>query len=308
MQASPLLALPSELRIEIYKQLLNPDPERIHTLYHDRHGREASFGLHPNILRVNKQICSEAISILYDTARVRIYLGTPIRPHFLLENIDSNYSDGLDDPPALFRFDDEDAFEPEIMLPRLSPLECVPSTVKRLKIQRRLEPAAGYIYPQCFQRLRNIQLVTSTPAIWTFDWGGAFFSHTGLTVLRILGLLAEKQVEESPATKFVKFNIHINPDTVEAPLLMRFDEIVKKMESTARLRDTLEPRSNVEIQVEEGVLTKVLRDDHEAEQCETGSVDRDLLLNFSQLVTLIFSKSVYAKQQRQNLVSGHKSN
>ena len=53
-QASPLLALPSELRIEIYKQLLNPDPERVHTLYHDKHGREASFGLDPVILRANK--------------------------------------------------------------------------------------------------------------------------------------------------------------------------------------------------------------------------------------------------------------
>lgn len=38
---SPLLALPLELRIKIYVQLLSPYPGRVYILYHDRHGRDA---------------------------------------------------------------------------------------------------------------------------------------------------------------------------------------------------------------------------------------------------------------------------
>ena len=267
IQTSPLLALPLELRIEVYKQCLNPDPERVHTLYHDRHGREASFGLVPNILRVNKQIYSEAISILYDNARVSIYLGTAIDR----KRTDGNYSDGIDDPPALFRLNKVDAYEREYVLSRF-PIQCdVQSSVRGPESQRRLEAAApGYIYPQCFQRLRNIQVVTSLPAIWGYDSGGVFFSYIGRTVLWILDLLAEKQVGESPVTRSVKFSIQLVFGQVETPLLMRIDENVSKTKSIVGLRDALKGITNVEIHIEEGVLTKVLRDlkDDEADEWE----------------------------------------
>ena len=70
--------IPLELRTKIYKELLNPDPKRVYTLYHNRHGREASFNIDPTILRVNKQIYAEAILILYNTTSFRINLDTPV--------------------------------------------------------------------------------------------------------------------------------------------------------------------------------------------------------------------------------------
>lgn len=41
VEMSPLLALPPELRIQIYEELLCPNPEKVLTLYHDRRGQEA---------------------------------------------------------------------------------------------------------------------------------------------------------------------------------------------------------------------------------------------------------------------------
>ena len=104
IQASPLLALPLELRISVYKQLLNPDPDRVHTLilYDHSVDREIPFPIHTSILRVNKQIYSEAVSILYDTASLQIYLNTPV-----IQKRGYN----LDGPPKLFRTDSEGAFK-----------------------------------------------------------------------------------------------------------------------------------------------------------------------------------------------------
>ena len=164
-------------------------------------------------------------------------------------------------PPALFRLTNDDTFEPAIGSPRLSPEQIATSTAEELETHMRLEAAAlGYIYPQCFQRLRNIHLVTSLSAIWHCYLGGMRVSHVGRRLLEILGVLAEEQVGESPVTKSVKLINQLDLEEVPDPLLMSIDETVTKTKAIVGLRDTLKGRTNVEFKVEEGMLTKVLRD------------------------------------------------
>lgn len=249
-QLSPLLALPLELRTKVYEQLLTPDPDRIHTLYHDRHGREASFGIDPTILRVNKQIHSEAASILYDTANIRIYLATPV----VAQCTGGNYPDDIVDPPDLFRKDTEGAAKATTKLDW-------PSGPWTDFEGRRLESTAdGYIYPHCFQRLRKIELVTSRHAVWGDSQCGSYFSHTGKTVLRILKLLADEQVIKSSKTKRLKFTIQPDWRTVESQLLMRNGEMDIKTKAIVGLLKALKRRTDAEIEVEEGVYTKTLRE------------------------------------------------
>ena len=248
-QASPFLALPLELRTKIYENLLSSDTARIHTLYHDRHGRTASSNIHPTILRVNKQICSEAISILYDTVNVRIYLATPV----VLQCTGGNYPDHIVDPPDLFRQGTEGAVKAANGLD----WRFAPSTVRGFQSEKLPDSAAeGYIYPHCFQRLRKIQVVTSRHAIWGDCNCGSFFSHTGQTVLRILRLLAEGQATRRKRLKFT-----LQPDwrTVESQLLMRNGDMDKRTKAIIGLLKALERRTDAEIEVEEGAFTKTLK-------------------------------------------------
>ena len=252
-QASPLLALPLELRTKIYQDLLSPEPARLHALYHDRHGREPSFDIHPTILRVNKQIYSEAISILYDTANVRIDLATPV----VVQCTGGYYPDDIVDPPDLFRACSEEASKSANELD----WRTAPSVVEGLEPQRQLESRArGYIYPHCFQRLCKIQLVTSRHAIWGDSQCGSYFSHIGQTVLRILKLLAEQQAWKSPMTKHLKITLQPDWRTVESELLMRNGVMDGKTKAIVGLLKALKRRTDAEIEVEEGVLTKTLRE------------------------------------------------
>lgn len=252
-QASPLLALPLELRTKVYEQLLRPDPDRVHTLYHDRHGREASFDIDPTILRVNKQIYSEAVSILYDTTNVRIYLATPV----IMQCTGGNYPDHIVDPPDLFRKDANGAVGPANRLD----WRTTPSIVKGLEIEGRLEfTAHGFIYPHCFQRLHKIQLVTSRHAIWGDGECRSYFSHTGKTVLRILKLLAEEQATKPSMTKRLRFTIQPDWRTVESELLMRNGEMDNKTKVIVGLLKALKRRTDAEIEVEEGGFKKTLRE------------------------------------------------
>lgn len=252
--ASRLLSIPIELRTKIYRDLLSPDPARVHTLYHDRHGREAPFDIDPTILRVSRQIYSEAVSILYHTANVWIYLATPV----VMQCTGGNYPDGDADPPDLFRTDAREAVKPAS---RLSSWHTAFSTVKCLELEGQPESTAeGYIYPHCFQRLRNIELVTSRHAIWGDGQCGSYFSHTGQTVLRILKLLAEEQAPDSPTTKRLKFTIQPDWRTVESELLMRNGDMDKRTKAIVGLLKALKRRTGAEIEVAEGVFTKTLRE------------------------------------------------
>lgn len=251
-QASPLLALPLELRTKVYEQLLRPNSDRVYTLYHDRHGREASFDIDPTILRVNKQIYSEAVSILYDTASIRIYLATPV----VKQCKGGKYPDRIVDPPDLFRRDIEGAVRPANRLDW-----CIaPSPVNDVEFEGQLNSTTqGCIYPHCFKRLRKVQLITSRHAIWGGSKGGSYFSHTGQTVLWILKLFAQEQVTTSPMTKRLKFAILPDWRTAGSHLLMKNGEIDEKTRTIIGLLEALKRRTNAEVEVEEGMFKEILK-------------------------------------------------
>ncbi|MCJ1301386.1 hypothetical protein MMC08_004186 [Hypocenomyce scalaris] len=163
----PILALPLELRLRIYEELLAPNPAIVHTLYHDRRGRDRSFNIHPSILRVNTQIHDEAVAVLYDHNTFMLDLSTAV----VSQCTGGSYPDRIRGPQPLFRDDAE------------------PTT------------AQGLIYPHCLKRLRNIDLLTSPSAVWgSAQLGshgsaqlGTFFSHIGNLILSVLRLLAYEE-------------------------------------------------------------------------------------------------------------------
>ena len=265
-QASLLVTLPLELRTKIYKQLLSPDPARVHTLYHDRHGREASFNIDPTILRVNKQIYSEAISILYDTISVRIHLATPV----VRQCTGGKYPDKLVDPPGLFRTDTEATVEAANKLPRRT-------RDRSLEFEALFgSMAQGYIYPHRFQRLRKIHLVTSRHAIWGATMRGSYFSHAGKLVLRILRLLAKGQTTKAPMIKIFRLTYQPSRRTFESQMLLGNGEMDKKTKAVAGLLKALKRRIDAEIEVEEGALTKTVGE-MEMEEAEIDEWEKVLL-------------------------------
>lgn len=250
VQASSLFTIPLELRTKIYEELLNPDPERVHTLYHDRHGREASFNIDPTILRVNKQIYSEAISIFYDNISVRINLDTRV----VAQCTGGHYPDKFVNPPSLFREDTEATVEGANKLPRRT-------RDRRLEFEALFgSTAQGYIYPHCFQRLRKIHLVTARDAIWGAAMGGSFFSHTGKLVLRIFRLLAGGQTTKAPMIKHFKLTYHPSRPTFESQMLLGNGEMDERTKAIAGLLKALERRIDAEIEVEEGAVITTLED------------------------------------------------
>lgn len=266
-EKSPLLALPLELRILVYEHLLSSHPNRVHALYHDRYGKQGSFDIHPTILRVNKQIYSEAVAILYDTIHVRIYLGTPV----------GFYPEGIVEPPELFRTDDEE----DIKSMHELDWQTVPSTGKNLKSHEQTQPdeslksqewlegaAPGYIYPHCLKRLRGIQLVTSRPALWGVGQCGHYLSHTGQIVLQILRLLAEEQVPKSTGAKHIKVTFQPDWDPAEAPRLLRDRKLGKLKQAVVRLLKTLQSRTDAKIEIEDVFLRSSNEQDADVEDWE----------------------------------------
>lgn len=244
IQALPLLALPLELRISVYKQLLNPDPDWLHTLYDDHFDREIPFPIHTSILRANKQIYSEAVSILYDTARLQIYLGTPVIQQRSYRDFTSN----VDEPPKLFRTDSEGAFESKDKIKWCNP----PSSVRSRQFEAFDPPSPGYIYPHCFQRLRKVHLITSREAMWETEWRdewfGSYFSPTDHLVLRILRLLAQAQVTKSLKRMHFKFSIHADWHMAESQPLMRNGQVDQKTKTIVGLLKALGRRMNADIE------------------------------------------------------------
>lgn len=168
----PFLLLPPELRQAIYVELLCPDPHRVKTLYHDRHGRDSSFNIHPSILRVNRHINAEATSLLYDHNIFKIDIATRV----VIKCTRGLYPDHRNREP-LFR-DDVDQ---------------------------------GLIYPQCLSRLRHLEIKTSLGAVLGSRRGGCYFSHIGTLLLKILQSLVEPEASTRqdgstiPRVKTLKF-------------------------------------------------------------------------------------------------------
>ncbi|MCJ1262466.1 hypothetical protein MMC22_002336 [Lobaria immixta] len=147
-QSFPFLDLPTELRTKIYECLLSPNPHQSHTLYHDRGGRIGSFNFFPSILRANTQIYSEAAGVLYERNIFKVHLATPVG-HRIFDN---SYEDGPLEPGSLFRWDS--TLSDEFSGRWTGDSDLIAAT-------------DGVIYPHCFQRIRNLELVTSHDALWS---------------------------------------------------------------------------------------------------------------------------------------------
>lgn len=147
-----LLGLPLELKLKMYQMLLCPDPLKVYVLYHDRHGRGDAFNAHPAILRVNRQLHSEAISLLYNSNVFEIYLATGV-----MET--TTYRDQCSGGKSASH-----------MKTHTKLLRKPSNEATRKDDQISLDPGVeGIIYPHCLQRIRRSQ--TSNLAE-RHDWMG----------------------------------------------------------------------------------------------------------------------------------------
>jgi len=193
-QVSPIFALPLELRTKIYEELLCPNPTRVHTLYHDRQGREPSFNINPAILCVCTLAYDEAVSLLYCNNIFEIYLATSV----VQQCTGGTYPDSTPDPPPLL------LKHAATVEPAGSQYDLLPTrSSARAPIPYVELGSQGIIYIHCFQRLQPIRLVTSRGAIWGDSEGGLFFSSPGELILEILNdLIGEAP---TPARKHLEF-------------------------------------------------------------------------------------------------------
>lgn len=196
---SPLFVLPLELRNKIYKGLLCPDPTRIHTLYHDRQGREPSFNLHPQILSVCKQARDEAFPLLYCNNIFEIYIATTV----VKQCTGGIYPDSTPDPPPLLREDAPPVNHSAPMHNRGPLLSKTAAYEPYVELGSR-----GIMYIHCFQQLRQLRLVTSRGAIWGQARGGEFFSTPGKLILEILHDL----IGESPGSLPMILDFIVQPN------------------------------------------------------------------------------------------------
>ena len=176
-----LLDLPLEIRLEIYQELLCPNPTEPVRLYHDRQGKCAPKQIDASILQTNKQIYSETVDVLYGSNVFEISLATTV----LHQCNRSRYADSLKDPPALIRKPSTPEASKAIATSDLSLPE---KKYRHDHAQRDHHP--GIIDPACLQRMRHIRLTTSRGAIWAQGRHGYYFSHTGEAILEILYHLA----------------------------------------------------------------------------------------------------------------------
>ena len=213
-QSFNFLSLPLELRRKVYDELLQPNPEQRSLLWHDRPGKIRRSSFYPVILRVNKQINAEAVSILYESNYFIISAASSV----VKQCTGGTYPDRLGSPRDLFRTahqeaeqeaqtgaqaDAEDQAQIKLQVETQSNAEERIDGKKRgrtdqkprgpsIRFRESFDP--GLIYPHCFQRLQNIELVTSVDAIWGSARGGRFLSHICSLILEILQVLASEDI------------------------------------------------------------------------------------------------------------------
>lgn len=288
-RTSPLLALPLELRLKIYEQLLSPETERVYTLYHDRIG-QASSGrgrrkreyrisgntlsrIDPTVLRVNQQIYSEAVSILYESNEYRIYLATPV----CLQCTGGNYPDGMADPADLFR-NDTNGSAKKISGAEASSSESLNECLDFTEQPERLK--VGIIYPHCFRRLRHINLTSARHAIWGDSEGGDYFSHIGEAIWKILKVLAEEQATGAPLKNHLTFTIEAHWLRGGEKAERGHNDMDKKTKPILGMMKALQRRTDIEIEVEEETFTKPLRE-MQMDECEVDWWEQALLADMT---------------------------
>ncbi|KAL9115131.1 MAG: hypothetical protein Q9227_000925 [Pyrenula ochraceoflavens] len=177
--APSFLALPAEIRNKIYAYLLSPSPSVPKTLYHDRHGRQPHFSLHPALLSTCRQIHLEASPFLYDHNIFLIsYISAVVQ-----QCTGGCYPDHITDPPPLLR-DDEFTYQPFSR----GWLEVEEEDDENSQ-SKEVQFPHGIIYPHVLQRLKNVELHTSPSAIWGSAMMGDYPSHIGPMLLKIFGIL-----------------------------------------------------------------------------------------------------------------------
>lgn len=279
---SPLLALPLELRLIIYEQLLSPGPRNVYTLYHDRFRRDAFPGkksterrcrkqrkviyhpidttllraihsFEPVILQVNRQIHSEAIPILYERNRYRIYLATP----HSLQDTGGNYPVDPAVPAGLFRTDTVEIVkivgEANASSPA-SPSGCLNSKEQLEALKARM------IYPRSFRRLRHINLISARDAIWWDFDGGYCFLDVGRTIWKILQVLAGAHATEARSKQHLTFTIQEDWLTYGEEPQKAHNDMDRETRPILGLMKALQRRIEIEIVIEEETFTKSLRE------------------------------------------------
>lgn len=190
---SAILALPQELRSQIYSGLLCPKPDHPLTLFCAPQGRPAALDIHPAILRSNKQIYREALPLLYSN---------------------------------VYKFDLTNSYQgPTCCSPGQDFARLFLSTnVQILESTRdwvyaedgKLLSTKATIYPSAFRQLRHVEILTADHAV--FGWGmlGSYWSQCGYLVNRILGYLGGSTDMEGEdmvtTTSTLKFDFLISHD------------------------------------------------------------------------------------------------
>ncbi|KAL8852685.1 MAG: hypothetical protein Q9221_002445 [Calogaya cf. arnoldii] len=160
------LSLPLELRHQIYSELLITSFSEPVLLWHDRKGREKSTSIHPQILRVCKQINAEAAPLLYERNILRLDMMTP-------EYYSCTVRTNIGRSQAFIRGD--------------------------AALWTRHFEQPGLLSTSCLQRLAHIEFVISIRSVWAKRprkyhdvWSG-----TGNLFVQLLRLLAEEEINES---------------------------------------------------------------------------------------------------------------
>lgn len=161
-------SLPFELRMEVYKLVLSPDPERLQILsvHHHLPRTNTVLNIHPVILQTNRQAYTEAASIPYDCNKFLVTVRTArfFPPGGPIYHAPS--------PMGLLRID-----------------STTPNTHARTNdttTNLLTATALGLIYPHCLRRLRYILLLTSglgTP--------NDAYTYTGEMILDFLRILRD---------------------------------------------------------------------------------------------------------------------
>lgn len=172
-ESSHFLSLPPEIRCFIYEELLVP-PKGTRLLYGSSFGqrghlrdRKDDFPLYSQILRVNRQINTEATSFLYERTCWSIDISGSAT------TLDDNEFGDVYGPPET--------------------LLCLDTSGGHLQGFKH----PGLVYPHCFQRLNSIEISTSPEAVWEYSKGAYYLSPMGKLLLQLLRLLADDANPES---------------------------------------------------------------------------------------------------------------
>ncbi|KAL8765765.1 MAG: hypothetical protein Q9209_007272 [Squamulea sp. 1 TL-2023] len=167
----PFLLLPLEIRYHIYNELLTTRPKDLSNkpvlLWHDRGKRARSISLHPEMLRVSKQINAEATPLLYERNKFWFDLTTPEGHSCIARKISKSQALVQDD------------------------------SAQRTKYWEQ----PGFLSPLCLQRLAHIEIVISADSVWANGHACDLWSGTGDLFMALLRILAEPKDGQSALKK-----------------------------------------------------------------------------------------------------------